>query len=269
MAQESLPANYQMYKDYKWYNSFSIPLDVQCGLCRLEFPIDLNVSSSDVPEDIYFTAYVVCNQIPMHETPVSTQYSIKDTTKNTLVWDYVLTFPIKFRDLSLDAILVLTASTPDGVVFGGTSMRFFDDLACLKRGKQKLLFFFDTPGDSNAVPSLNRTPGELYQRFAKNDINFQLEKNIEAYNNSQAALTVGGPPVTMKRDGANSSHLEWLDRLTLNRNRQCLGAPVMDDILSDVKDDLQSFCFLIVELPTIPYPVSMIFLFFVYCISFH
>ena len=46
------------------------------------------------------------------------------------------------RDLTLDALLVLTVFRADHSVLGGTSLRLFDELNCLKMGKQKLLFYF-------------------------------------------------------------------------------------------------------------------------------
>jgi hypothetical protein len=58
-------------------------------------------------------------------------------------------------------MLLFTVLTPQGQVFGGTSMRIFDEADCLKRGKQKLVFYFDKPGNSNLD---THARGELYER---------------------------------------------------------------------------------------------------------
>jgi len=115
------------FKEFKWYNSSHVHLEVQCAICRLEVPIDMSVDASDIPEEIYISSQIICNQLPLHETPVSTHYATIDKLRNALVWDYVLSFPVKIRELSLNAVLVITAFTPDGTPFGGTTMRFFND----------------------------------------------------------------------------------------------------------------------------------------------
>lgn len=59
-------------------------------------------------------------------------------------------------------MVVFTAWGPDGKPFGGTSMKLFDDQDALKRGKQKLVFYFDRRGDNHIRPD---TLGELYEWY--------------------------------------------------------------------------------------------------------
>ena len=40
---------------YNRYNSHAVPVEVQVGIARLEIPLDLKVSSSDVPKDLSIT----------------------------------------------------------------------------------------------------------------------------------------------------------------------------------------------------------------------
>jgi len=249
----------QAFKEYKWYNSSSLPIDVQCAISRLELPAEIKVNSPEIPQDLYFTAHVVCNQMPMHESPVCSFFSNPDESRNCLVWDYVMTFPLKARDLSSDAILVLTAWTPEGKVFGGTTMNFFDELGCLKRGKQKLVFYFGTVGDSNSIRALNTTPGELYSHFAKCDYRFKLEKDLEAYGTSLSASS------RSRSDAKN----EWLDRLTFAQIQACLDGrspPEEEKKSAEAKYaqswgrspeelELENYCFLVVDLPLLQYPV--------------
>jgi hypothetical protein len=259
----------QALKEFRYYNSFSLPLDVQVGISRLELPLDVSVTDPEVPQDVYFTAYVVCNQMPMHESPGSTFFPIVDPSRNALLWDYVMTFPLRMRDLSADALLVLTAWTPDGRVLGGTTMNFFDENGCMKRGKQKLMFYFGTIGDPNAVRSLNTTTGENYSLYAKWDHRFKLEKELEAFNSNQSA--------TNRSRGEAKS--DWLDRLTFTQLQACLQGRTADGTVTTAAADgkapaekslrtwgrsveeleLESFCFLIVDLPLLQYPVGYLF----------
>lgn len=254
------PAVHQAFKEFKWYNSLSLPIEIQCGVARLEIPSDIPVTSSFVPNNIYISAYIICNQMAVHETPVSTQFSHIDATNNALVWDYVLTFPVKMRDLSIDSLLVFTAWTADGKPFGGTNMKFFDDRECLKRGKQKLMFYFNTRGDANVISHQNLTPGDFYSDYEKWDYKFKMEKTLEKYKMGVSASA------GVMRD---SSH-NWLDRILLERIYTSLENPEVTasdgDMLASLLDqagwgrpleeiDLDTFCFLIIEMPSLPHEV--------------
>ena len=57
-------------------------------------------------------------------------------------------------------MVVLTAWGPNDKPFGGTSMKLFDEKDSLKRGKQKLIFYFDRCGDNHIHSD---TLGELYE----------------------------------------------------------------------------------------------------------
>ena len=275
---------------YQWFNSYHVPLDVQIGVARLELPMDLKVGSN-VPEDLHISAQLVCNQSSTHALSLGTVFAVADEYRNALVWDYVLTFPVKIQSLSVDSILVLTAWTADDKVYGGTTMRLFDENGVLKFGKQKLVFFFDRPGDANPS-SKNTTPGDVfYDKFKHADHGFRMEKHLEKYKTTLMSLSRG--------EGADS--LDWLDRLTLAqvqateciaRNRTGSWAPngyfhktIAGDSFTHSPEneqereherdpftlsgedhfpnwgrspeelDLQVLCCLVVELPVLPHPV--------------
>lgn len=59
-------------------------------------------------------------------------------------------------------MVVFTAWGPDGKPFGGTSMSLFDETNSLKRGKQKLIFYFDRRADTHLR---SETLGELYELY--------------------------------------------------------------------------------------------------------
>ena len=55
-------------------------------------------------------------------------------------------------------------------------MRFFNENGCLKKGKQKLLFYMGICGDINVNLLENKTPGNIYDLYAEYDEGFKMEK---------------------------------------------------------------------------------------------
>lgn len=250
----------QLVKEYKWFNSHSLPLELQVGVTRLELSDQVNTVINGL-ENFIVTSHIIFNQLKAHDPPMSTLFSQPDHRRNSLIWDQVLCFPIKIRDLTLDSILVFTVWSADGVSLGGTSMRLFDDAGCLKQGKQKLLFFHETEGDQNVLIQYNKTPGEYYEIFAKHDYDFFMEKNFEKYRYFQAS--------EMKPDYRH----EWLDRLLLKRIEQAQEIPIYGDRTSaELKEfsqkyrnefwgtsleevEMKKYSFLVIELPTLAHQV--------------
>lgn len=277
----------QSFKEYRYYNSHSLHTDdVICGVCRLELPNSMNVDE-DIPSDIYISSYIACNQIPMHEYPIKTNYAVKDTSRNCLSWDYVLSFPIKFRELSRNAMIVITAWTPSGLALGGTCCALYDDSGCLKRGKQKNLFYMNTIADSRVVA--NSTRGDAYESesFNKYDFPFEMEKHLENFKCHQQSGP--GPNNNMPMTAESSSaalggKLDWLDRLTLTQLQRSLGqvplqssgsiaganslsgatgmspnsGSIMDSFYYGTCEEecaLYARCWMVLEMPLLQYPV--------------
>lgn len=272
----------QSFKEYKYYNSNNLQAEeILCGVCRIEFPMSINVID-DIPQDIYVTAFVTTNQVPIHEYPISTTYAIRDPVRNCLTWDYVLSFPIKYKELSRNAMLLLTAWTTDGIPIGGTSMSFFDEVGCLKRGKQKLLFYLNTVADTNVID--NKTPGEAYytskkEKFAKYDHLFRMEKHLESFRCQQQAYSsfdLSGSDMGLNNkqqqyiENPDKYDLDWLDRLTIQQIQYVLGlnAPrgQHEDTshlskeafihgCSNEENEVYTRCWLVVEMPLLLHPV--------------
>lgn len=293
VTQQQVAVSGQVFKEYKWYNTHSLNLELQCSISRLEIP---DYRRQDLSLQLSVSAYIVCNQLAMFEPSVSTLFgtpspalsstSASSTSSCRINWENTLNFPIKIRDLSLDSLLVITIETSEGVIYGGTSMRLFDDNGSLKQGKQKLLVFFDQPGDSNVIINKNLTPGEYYEIFAPNDYPFIMEKNLEKYR-----LNIN-PNDNIKN--------QWLDRLLLKRieaantcedsirllknsiayteekkdinekNRENIlnfldSCIINEEVLEDLAKEyygrnvdeleLKKYPFLVIELPSLPYPV--------------
>lgn len=250
-------------KDYKWYNSQSLPLELQCGVVRLEFSDSMNLKMYDL-DSLTISSYIVCNQLTMHDPPAQTLFSQADYQHNHIVWDQLIHYPIKVRDLLLDSLIVFTVLTPQGDIIGGTTMRLFDDNGCLKQGRQKLLFYFDTAGDPNVNVKENQTPGEYYEVFANYDQEFTMERHYERYRLTNCI-----------ENGRFDPKTEWLDRLLLKRIERFRESTCIDDycannpdvMIKRLKDEyfgkpleeleLRGFTYLILDMPTLSYPVSI------------
>ena len=135
----------QPYINYKYYESCDVPIEVQVGVVRLELPLHMKITSLQ-GESIHFEARIVSDHMVMFKQKLGTFAASIEEYRNAFVWDYVLSFPIRIQNLSLDSLLVLTAYSSDGSVYGGTTMRFFEDNGAFRQGKQKLVFFFGEKG---------------------------------------------------------------------------------------------------------------------------
>lgn len=254
------------FKEYKWYNSHTLGIELQCGIMRLELPIDIVVNSTGHSQEVYVTAQIMCNQLPMHELPITTHFSTVDTIRNAFVWDYVLHFPVKIRDLSLNSILAINAYTSNDTLIGSTTMNFFDDNGKLRRGKQKLLFYIgDKMKADVSVLANNKTPGILYELYSSYDHAFKMEKLLEAYKNSISFTECNINNIETTQQSS------WLDRLSLSQIQNILNEEIdrrytngIDDHVSSTAStvghsteelDFKTFHCLVIEMPVLPYPI--------------
>jgi hypothetical protein len=172
----------QPYLNYRYFNSYSVPVDVQVGIARLELPLGEKIADHAEGEYVRVVARIISDHNEIFKQNVGTYHAVPDEFRNALVWDYVMSFPVKFQSLSMDALLVLTAYRADGSIYGGSSMNFYDRNGLLKQGKQKLVFFFGRGGDASPLRDLNSTPGDsYYSEFSEADHSFLMEKKLESY----------------------------------------------------------------------------------------
>jgi hypothetical protein len=201
----------------------------------------------------------------MNHPSAQTLFSQADYQLNHIIWDQLIHYPIKVRDLLLDSLIVFNVLTPEGNIVGGTTMRLFDDYGCLKQGRQKLLFYFNNPGDPNVIVKENRTPGEYYEVFASYDQEFTMERHYERYRLTNCA-----------ENGKYDPKTEWLDRLILKRIERFREPTTIDEysmnnpdvMLRRLKDEyfgkpleeleLKGFSYLILDMPTLSYPVRVL-----------
>mmetsp|Transcript_6861 Transcript_6861/g.11418 ORF Transcript_6861/g.11418 Transcript_6861/m.11418 type:complete len:873 (+) Transcript_6861:547-3165(+) len=160
-------------------------------------------------------------------------------------------------------MILFTVWTSQGTVFGGTSMHVFDDADSLKQGKQKLIFYFDSPGSSRQ--DTHTRGGELYGRYHEQDEIFKKEKCGERYKHSMSMRN------KMSNESSTDAVLDWLDRLTLVQLARSSTSTDIGQNVGDNEDirrvscdssldtteahDLHSFALLVVDLPLFPHPV--------------
>jgi len=111
----------QTHLECRYFHSFIVDLDCLVVVNRLSFPADgLGGAAPPKDGDLRFTAHVHCHGAPMHHGPVSTSScperalgggspfahlgdgsggggGVPPGAAVSLVWDEVLTFPVKVR----------------------------------------------------------------------------------------------------------------------------------------------------------------------------
>ena len=100
------------FKEYRWFNSDSVQQELHCGVCRLELPVCIPIHRSVAQQDLWITAQVICYGIPVQGGLMSTSFALPDARTNSFVWNTLLNFQIKIKDLSVDATIVFTAWDP-------------------------------------------------------------------------------------------------------------------------------------------------------------
>jgi phosphatidylinositol 3-kinase len=246
------------WKEYSFLTSAGIPLEIQLSVGRLQLPRDVNLSL--FPPDVFITCDIICHELTTQTTPINTHFGILDVSRMSFIWDSLVSFSVKFRDLSRDAKLQFTARSSDGTALGATTLALFNEDGVMLQGKQKLLFYFlDPVGDIDTTVLYKNMRGELYSEVAKFDDAFASEKSFEAYQTARSSLDRDKP----------AARIDWLDRLavsTITSNMKACDAAVVggSGTLSSVHNAapvrapahvLHRYCYLEVELPTLALPV--------------
>ena len=246
------------FKEYKWFNSHSVQQELHCGVCRLDLPASIDIHTSKVPQDLWIGAQVICHGIPLHEGVLHTSFALSDGHINALVWNTLLNFQVKIKDLSIDASIVFTAWDPSscvgGDVYGVTTLALFDQNGRLKSGHQKLLFYptnsidtnqlnsktslftEDFSGECNAGYLKKYANGEHYAPHSKYDQAFLMEKRLEEYerNSISASNVYRKPTQAVMNNGSgsssSSSSCNWLDILSKARMEAILEDVLLPDV---------------------------------------
>ncbi len=127
----------------KYYNSYTIQKEVCCGLRRLELGTsefldpDVHLDRSDRGHEVILKCYIMNHGHISHSIHQQTYQSMPDSFRNFLIWDYLVTFPLKYKDLHKDALLVVSV-WHGSTILGGCSCYLFSRDGALKQGLQKL-----------------------------------------------------------------------------------------------------------------------------------
>ena len=93
------------HSEIKFFQSFSVDLECLCVVRKLSFPADgLGGVRPPAELDLRFTAHVFSHGQPLHHVPVSTSACPQQAAPRaargsglSLVWDEVISFPVKVR----------------------------------------------------------------------------------------------------------------------------------------------------------------------------
>lgn len=254
----------RIYKEVGYYNSYTVSKEVQCGIGHLELCPDFRRSKFGFPQspgEVILRSHIRNNGVQNQIAPLCTHFAYHDTYRNHLAWDYVLTYPIKYKDLSRDAMVVVTAWTGDNTLVGGTEFRFFDELGRLRQGKQKLKFLDPVQwrahfGSSEVHKCMGKNQEDLLQRETV-DVLYDAEKRIERLRIEQARAMrarEASSGVAMGEGGASGQDVDWLDKLSLARLQSTIDTMHEEKrkpghVLTPV------YTFLVLNMPTFPHPV--------------
>ena len=258
------------FEEYKWFNSHSVQQEFHCGVCRLELPVSIDITSSNAPQDLWINAQINCYGIPVQDGVLSTSFALSDLRRNAFVWNTLLNFRVKIKDLSPDASIVFTAWDPsDGVggkIYGMTTLGLFDENGKMKTGHQKLIFY--ASGGEQCLPTdvpmmsakcdptqsagylRKHAKGERYDLLRHHDQAFLMEKHLEEFerfviSSKQRDFVAVAIYAADSHDPSRSSG-KWLDALSKSRieaileessNREVLGTgfPAMGKNLTATK----------------------------------
>ncbi|KAH7341662.1 atypical/PIKK/PI3K protein kinase [Rhizoctonia solani] len=170
--------------------------------------------------DLFVTCQIVADNKPL-TIPHRTSFK---AFKNTYTWNEWITFPLKYRDLPLNAQITFTVWDIEGprtsAPVGGTTFRIFGKKSTLRRGKHRLLLWAGQEADGSTE---SRTPSKVELK----DEMGRLEKLVK------------------KHERGDLPKSEWLDKMAFRR---------MEEIHAAETAKSESL-FLYIDVPRFDFPV--------------
>ncbi|KEP52200.1 atypical/PIKK/PI3K kinase [Rhizoctonia solani 123E] len=170
--------------------------------------------------DLFVTCQIVADNKPL-TVPHRTSFK---AFKNTYTWNEWITFPLKYRDLPLNAQITFTVWDIEGprtsAPVGGTTFRMFGKKSTLRRGKHRLLLWAGQEADGSTE---SRTPSKVELK----DEMGRLEKLVK------------------KHERGDLPKSEWLDKMAFRR---------MEEIHAAETAKSESL-FLYIDVPRFDFPV--------------
>lgn len=150
--------------------------------------------NQSLPSDLYITLQLYSGNKPVIPIVQSTHKQFKHRANYT--WNEHITLPIKYRDLTLDSQLAVTVYDIEGpgkrTVVGGSTLRLFGKKHTLKKGKQRLYLWPNTPADGTVD---SETPSKVGLK----DEMGRLEKLVK------------------KHERGDLTRMDWLDKLAFRQ----------------------------------------------------
>mmetsp|Transcript_45393 Transcript_45393/g.125148 ORF Transcript_45393/g.125148 Transcript_45393/m.125148 type:complete len:188 (-) Transcript_45393:1367-1930(-) len=117
------------FQQYKYYLSHTLNLEIMANISKLYLPTSqIGTSFNAIEGECRLSVQVFSNGEPMH-LPVNTYSPPRlSQVQSTINWEDFLLFPVKYKDLALNACLVFTVHSADGHIVGGASMGLFDGM---------------------------------------------------------------------------------------------------------------------------------------------
>lgn len=164
-----------MFKSLPFFPSHAGSVEVQCGVCELELPLELvdpygifneerSVWYRGSEEEFEVQLTLLCHGSPMHSVPVRTRAAASyDERRGAMVWGELVRFPVKVRELSLDARIAVQVVGESGLGAASASLALFDNKGVLKQGLLKIALHDERIGD-------DRVCREAAVRAARNGV---------------------------------------------------------------------------------------------------
>ncbi|KAJ0404845.1 hypothetical protein P43SY_007927 [Pythium insidiosum] len=144
--------------------------------------------------EIFVTAQVFADGVPLHAMAISSKGPTK-CSESTIYWNEWLTLPVRYRDLSRNAQLVLSVWGVGWQPIGGTTLRLFSTPGVLRDGMQCLRVWRGVAADSAPWTT---TPGEMDDDWTNREC-FRLDKLREKYERKEMARNEWMDGVTDRR----------------------------------------------------------------------
>ncbi|KAK4048993.1 Phosphatidylinositol (PI) 3-kinase [Microbotryomycetes sp. JL221] len=180
-------------------------------------------SNQPMPCDLFVVVGLFSDNKPLIRPVLSTHKTFK--TKHMCQWNELVALPIKLRDVPLDAQLTFTVvdilEPGRAHIVGGSTLRLFGKKHTLRKGKQRLFLWRESPADGSVSSD---TPSKL--ELAQDEMG-RLEKLVKRHERGDIV------------------RLDWLDKLAF---RQIERTHALESAKS-------KHLFLYVDLPRFDFPV--------------
>ncbi|CAM9479394.1 unnamed protein product [Chrysoparadoxa australica] len=129
------------YVEVSYFLHHAVDLDLAVRIARLELPPS-HPEPGRSDSELMAAAQVYSDGVAMHQLPVTTHTPSRyDKARHAILWDDSLIFPVRYRDLSRNAMLVVLVWDVQGLPVRCSAVPLIDSRGALKQGRIKLRSF--------------------------------------------------------------------------------------------------------------------------------